>query len=112
MARKQSNRRLQVMHPDCAGVDVGKSKVYVAVDPERSDPAVRNFRTFTDDLEALVIWLKECRVRIVAMEATGVYWIPVFEILDRAGFEVHLVHRFISSATYDFTRLRTGVSES
>ena len=92
MARKQMSRRLQVIHPDCAGIDVGKSKHYVAVDPERSDPAVRNFRSFTDDLEALVQWLKECRVRIVAMEATGVYWIPVFEILDRAGFEVHLVN--------------------
>lgn len=92
MARKQMSRRLQVIHPDCAGIDVGKSKHYVAVDPERSDPAVRSFRTFTDDLEALVRWLQECQVRIVAMEATGVYWIPVFEMLDRAGFEVHLVN--------------------
>ena len=92
MARKPMNRRLQVIHPDCAGIDVGKSKVYVAVDPERSDPAVRSFRTFTDDLEALLRWLKECGVRIVAMEATGVYWIPLFEMLDHAGFEVHLVN--------------------
>ena len=80
MARKPMNRRLQVIHPDCAGIDVGKSKVYVAVDPERSDPAVRSFRTFTDDLEALLRWLKECGVRIVAMEATGVYWKPVWHI--------------------------------
>ena len=53
---------------------------------------MRNFGTFTQDLEAMAEWLSSCGVREVAMESTGVYWIPVFEVLDRAGFEVHLVN--------------------
>ena len=83
---------LEVVHPDCAGIDVGKRKHYVAVDPSRFEDPVRNFGTFTGDLEAMAEWLGACRVRQVAMESTGVYWIPVFEVLDRAGFEVHLVN--------------------
>ena len=85
------NRRLNVIHPNCAGIDIGKSKHYVAVDPQR-DNAVRSFDAFTDDLEAIAAWLTECQVETVAMEATGVYWIPLYEVLDRAGFEVHLVN--------------------
>jgi transposase len=91
MTRK-SMRRLEVIHPDCAGVDVGGSRHYVAVDPGRSDEPVRSFGTFTDELEAMGRWLAECGVRIVAMESTGVYWIPVYEVLERMGFEVHLVN--------------------
>ena len=53
---------------------------------------MRNFGTFTQDLEAMAEWLSSCGVREVAMESTGVYWVPVFEVLDRAGFEVHLVN--------------------
>ena len=83
---------LQVVHPESAGVDVGKRKHYVAVDPSRFEDPVRNFGSFTQDLEAMAEWLSSCGVREVAMESTGVYWIPVFEVLDRAGFEVHLVN--------------------
>ena len=83
---------LAVVHRDCAGIDVGKRKHYVAVDPSRFDEPVRNFGTFTQDLEAMAEWLSSCGVREVAMESTGVYWVPVFERLDRAGFEVHLVN--------------------
>ena len=83
---------LEVVHPDCAGIDVGKRKHYVAVDPSRFEEPVRNFGSFTEDLEAMAAWLSACGVREVAMESTGVYWIPVFEVLDRAGFEVHLVN--------------------
>ena len=71
---------------------MGKRKHYVAVDPSRFDEPVRNFGTFTQDLEAMAEWLSSCGVREVAMESTGVYWIPVFEVLDRAGFQVHLVN--------------------
>ena len=53
--------------------------------------AVRAFGCFTDELEEMAAWLESCAVEVVAMEATGVYWIPVYEVLDRAGFEVHLV---------------------
>lgn len=83
---------LEVVHPDCAGIDVGKRKHYVAVDPSRFERPVRNFGSFTCDLGAMASWLESCGVRQVALESTGVYWIPVFEVLDRAGFEVYLVN--------------------
>lgn len=89
---KGKAERLEVVHPDCAGIDVGKRKHYVAVDPSRFERPVRSFSSFTEDLEAMASWLEACGVREVALESTGVYWIPVFEVLDRAGFEVHLVN--------------------
>jgi len=91
MTRKRSNR-LEVIHPDCAGIDIGKSKHYVAVGAHCCDDPVRHFGAFTDELEELAQWLCECGVRVVAMESTGVYWIPLYEVLDRVGFEVHLVN--------------------
>ena len=90
--RAESAARLDVVHADCAGIDIGKTDHYVAVDPARFDEPVRSFGTFTDDLEAMAGWLRECGVRLVAMEATGVYWIPAFEMHEQAGFEVHLVN--------------------
>ena len=92
MADKTVSGNLEVVHPDCAGIDIGKRKHYVAVDPSRFDEPVCNFGTFTTDLQAMAQWLTSCGVREVAMESTGVYWIPVFEVLDRAGFEVYLVN--------------------
>lgn len=91
MTRKRGNR-LEVVHPDCAGIDIGKSKHYVAVGAHCCEDPVRHFDAFTDELEALAQWLGECGVRVVAMESTGVYWIPLYEILERSGFEVHLVN--------------------
>jgi transposase len=64
----------------------------VAINPEVCDEPVRRFEAFTDDLHAMVRWLKDHAVDVVAMEATGVYWIPTYEVLDAAGFEVHLVN--------------------
>ena len=92
MAGKRKTANLDVVHPDCAGIDIGKRSHYVAVDPERFDEPVRSFGTFTRDLTAMAAWLRSCGVDVVAMEATGVYWIPVFEVLERSGFEVHLVN--------------------
>ena len=86
--RKQT---LQVVHPNCAGVDIGKKSHYVAVHESADTHSVRAFGCFTDELEDMAAWLESCAVDVVAMEATGVYWIPVYEVLDRAGFEVHLV---------------------
>ncbi len=91
MGSKRDRRRLEIVHPNCAGIDVGKSRHYVAVDPSQTDTPVRSFLSFTDDLEAMAEWLKACGVTVVAMEATGVYWISLFEVLDRAGFECMLV---------------------
>ena len=86
--RKQA---LRLVHPHCAGIDVGKAAHYVAVPEGADERPVRSFTSFTDELHAMAAWLKSCAVDVVAMEATGVYWIPVFEVLDRAGFEVYLV---------------------
>ena len=63
-----------------------------AVDPDDNSEPVRSFGTFTGDLQRLADWFKQCGIRTVAMESTGVYWIPVFEILDQRGFEVVLVN--------------------
>ena len=83
---------LPVLHPHAAGIDIGAREIYVAV-PLDSDPKpVRAFATFTDDLLALRDWLKVCGVTSVAMESTGVYWIPLFQILEVAGLEVCLVN--------------------
>lgn len=90
MASK-GKQSLQVVHANCAGIDVGKTTHYVAVDESRDAHPVQSFASFTDQLQAMAQWLKSCEVDVVAMEATGVYWIPVFEVLDREGFEVHLV---------------------
>ena len=92
MAGKRKSGKLEVVHPDCAGIDIGKRRHYVAVDSARFEEPVRNFGTFTAELEAMAEWLSSCGVREVAMESTGVYWIPAFEVLERAGFEVHLVN--------------------
>ena len=90
MASKRK-QKLQVVHPNCAGVDIGKKSHYVAVHESADTHSVRAFGCFTDELEDMAAWLESCAVDVVAMEATGVYWIPVYEVLDRAGFEVHLV---------------------
>jgi len=81
-----------LIHPDAAGVDLGSREHWVAVPPGRAAQSVRRFGTFTPDLEALAQWLRECRIRTVAMEATGVYWIPLFQLLERQGFTVLLVN--------------------
>ena len=90
MGNKRKNA-LRVVHPNCAGIDVGKTTHYVAVHESCDERPVRSFASFTDELQAMAAWLKSCEVEVVAMEATGVYWIPVFEVLDREGFEVYLV---------------------
>jgi hypothetical protein len=80
------------LHPDAAGLDIGASEIWVCVPDDRDPNPVRAFGTFTPDLEALVDWLTACRVTSVAMESTGVYWIPIFELLEARGFEVFLVN--------------------
>lgn len=82
---------LQHINLNAAGIDVGSERHLVAVPEGRDDVSVREFGTFTADLEALATWLKKCGITTVAMESTGVYWIPLFEVLDRHGFEVKLV---------------------
>jgi transposase len=82
---------LQHLNLNAAGIDIGSERHMVAVPEGRDKVSVREFGTFTTDLEALATWLKQCGVTTVAMESTGVYWIPLFELLERRGFEVKLV---------------------
>ena len=89
---RTSNGMLPVMRPDAAGIDIGATEIYVAVPADRSSENVRSFPTFTQDLYALAEWLKQCGIKTVAMESTGVYWIPLFQILEERGFGVCLVN--------------------
>ena len=79
----KSNRSAQPqqVHLNAAGLDVGATEVYTAVRAERDEEPIRSFATFTRDLHALADWLGACQVDTVAMESTGVYWIPVHQIL-------------------------------
>ncbi len=74
-----------------AAIDVGATSLFVAVPPGRDTSDVREFATFTGDLYRLADWLTQCQIETVVMESTGVYWIPIFEILEERGFEVCLV---------------------
>ena len=97
--RKELTRRLQsenpgleVVHPEAAGIDVGNEAHYVAVRPDRDAESVRKFECFTADLYRLAAWLKKCKVKTIVMQSTGVYWIPLFDIMEEQGFEVYLVN--------------------
>jgi len=92
--RKVNTSHLEQLNINAAGIDIGAEFHYVAVpngrDPEGQD--IRHFATFTADLHKLADWLRQSKIDTVAMESTGIYWIPVFEILDSQGFDVHLVN--------------------
>ena len=90
--RGTSSGPLSTIHPAAAGIDVGSTAHVVAVPGDRDDRPVRTFRTFSGELHALAEWLREVGITTVAMESTGVYWIPVFEVLEARGFEVLLVN--------------------
>ena len=81
---------LNRLNPHAAGVDIGGERHYVAVPPGSTEHPVREFGVFTKDLYAMADWLKACGVETVAMESTGVYWVPLFEVLEERGFKVKL----------------------
>ena len=81
----------EVVFPNAAGIDVGASSHWAAVPPHATDDPVREFGAMTDDLNAMADWLLACGVDTVALESTGVYWIPVFEVLEQRGLKVWLV---------------------
>jgi transposase len=101
---------LERINPHAAGIDCGAAAHFVAVPPDRDTTPVQSFRTFTTDLHRLADWLVACRVTSVAMEATGVFWIPVYEILEARGLEVHLVNaRHVQNGRKsDVSELRVG----
>lgn len=89
---QSSSNSLPVLFPDTAGIDIGSKSHFVAV-PSDCDPMpVREFLTFTADLHKMINWLKDCGIKTVIMESTGVFWIPAFELLESNGFEVKLVN--------------------
>src|SRR6202789_1259276 len=81
-----------VLEANAAGVDIGATEIYIAVPVDRDSRPVRRFTTFTEDLIAAADWLERCGVRTVAMESTGVYWIPLFQMLEERGLKVCLVN--------------------
>jgi len=95
---KKANRGLEVKYPHTAGIDIGSSVHYVCVPEGRDEQCVKKFGCFTEDLYQLATWLKRCHVQTVVMESTGVYWIPLFQILEQKGFDVKLVNaRFVKN---------------
>ena len=86
-----SSAGLSLLNPDAAGIDVHSNMHMVCVPADRDANPVRQFGANTADLQEIAAWLKKCGVKTVALESTGVYWIPLFELLESEGFEVHLV---------------------
>jgi len=96
---KQPNRKnrfamdaLQQINLNAAGIDIGAEEIFVAVPSDRDEQSVRSFSTFTVDLHRLADWLQACNIDTVAMESTGVYWIPLYEILEARGIDVNLIN--------------------
>ena len=90
--RPTTQAAISLTHPNAAGIDIGSAAHFVAVPPDRDDQPVREFASFTTDLHRLADWLDACGVDTVAMESTGVYWIPLYELLESRGFTVLLVN--------------------
>ena len=75
------------INPNASGIDIGSAEHWVCVPPDRTPQNVRKFSCFTPDLIEMASWLLECQVDTIAMESTGVYWIPPFQILEERGIE-------------------------
>src|SRR5215211_1535392 len=90
--RSRPDRDITPTHPNAAAIDIGARMHVAAVAPDRDAEPVRSFGTFTADLHRLADWLERCGVRTVAMESTGVYRIPAYEVLEQRGFAVVLVN--------------------
>jgi len=92
--RVSNQKELSIINPHVAGIDIGSEEHYVAVPPNSCEQPVQKFGCFTKDIQAMAKWLRKCNVKSIAMESTGVYWIPVFQILETEGFEVLLVNAY------------------
>jgi hypothetical protein len=82
---------LEIINPRAAGIDAGSERHLVSVPEDLCDEPIRTFGTFTSDLHALADWLAGCGITTVAIEATGVYWIPLYEILEERGLHPRLI---------------------
>ena len=90
--KDKGKQNLAVCNVDAAGIDIGSREHYVCVPMGRDKQNVRKFAAFTSDLKDMIAWLKKCGIKTIAMESTGVYWIPVYQILESSDFEVMLVN--------------------
>jgi len=88
----KASETLLCVNPDAAGLDIGHDEIWVCVPTDRATPAVRVFGTYTPDLKALADWLVQCGIQTAALESTGVYWIPIYEILEARGIKVYVVN--------------------
>ncbi len=94
--RGKRSEPVEIVHPNAGGLDIGSREIWGCVPADRTDDNVQRFGTFTPDLQRLADWLIACGVDTVAMESTGVYWLPIFEVLEARGLTVYLVNaRFI-----------------
>ena len=84
--------QVEIVHPNAAGLDIGRQEIYACVPPDRTGETVQTFGTFTPDLNRLADWLIANTVDTVAMESTGVYWIGAFELLAARSLKVYLVN--------------------
>jgi transposase len=111
MARKiqAEDLNLEVVHPHAAGIDIGNESHYVAVPSTRDEQPVQRFGCTTAELKAMAAWLRQCGIRTVALQSTGVYWIAVYDILEAAGLEVYLVN---ARETKNLPGRKTDVQES
>lgn len=87
-----STKGFEMINPDVAGIDVGSKVHYVCVPEGRDSERIKSFGCFTEDINTMATWLKKCGIKSIAMESTGVYWIPVYQILEREGFEINLIN--------------------
>ena len=90
--RNASLEKIEIVHRNAPGLDIGAREIWVCIPTGQGFEPVRQFGTFTPDLQRLVNWLLECGVDTVAMESTGVYWIPIFEMLEAHGLQAYLVN--------------------
>jgi len=90
--RAETSEHMALVHPNAAGLDIGAREIWCYIPPDRDAEPIRSFSTFTADLHRLADWLVRCGIDTVAMESTGIYWIPAFEILEAQGLNVYLVN--------------------
>ena len=111
-ATRRRRARLRVINPRSAGIDIGSRFHVVAVPAEMDPEPVRKFSSFTGDLIALAEWLLVVGVNTVAMESTGIYWVPLYEVLVEKGIEVFLVNARVEWSWSTGTTLSTGSAAS
>ena len=101
--------RLEVVNSNAAGIDISPKEMQVCVPVDRDENSNRKFGVYTEDLNNIVEWLKSCHIETVAMESTGVYWLPIFRVLKDSGFDVILVN---ASDVKNYSGRKTDASDA